>query len=391
MTTLPLEDLLVVDLSQFLAGPYASLKLLDLGARVIKIEHPERGDLCRNLYLSDTEVEGDSTIFHAINRGKESLALDLKSARDLAILKKLIKKADVFLQNFRPGVIERLGLGPDVVRGLNPRIIYASVSGYGAEGPWAKLPGQDLLAQARSGAMWLNGKADDGPVPFGLPVADMFAGANILQAILAALVGRGVSGKGALVETSLLEAMVELQFEVLTTHLNDGRRPPERSASNGAHAYLAAPYGVYQTADGWLAIAMSAIDKLATCLKSRGLAAYAADSTDAFSKRDEINSVIAKLLADVDADTIVRLLEKERIWCAKVLDWDELLESKAFNNLDMTGLLARASGPMKLLRSPVRYNGIRRSVSSVGPKIGQHNEAILLELEVNDECAKKGR
>src|SRR5262245_37625728 len=174
-------------MSQFLSGPYCSLRLLDLGARVIKIERPDGGDLSRRLYLSDTEIGGDSTIFHAINRSKESLAIDMKSEADMASLKTLLGKADVVMQNFRPGVIERLGLGYEQVKALNPAIVYASITGYGDEGPWVQRPGQDLLAQARSGLMWLNGDEDQGPVPFGLAVADMLAGAATAQGILAAL------------------------------------------------------------------------------------------------------------------------------------------------------------------------------------------------------------
>ncbi|MFC6490556.1 CaiB/BaiF CoA transferase family protein, partial [Nitratireductor sp. GCM10026969] len=162
---LPLAGLVVVDMSQFLSGPYCSLRLVDLGARVIKIERPGAGDLSRQLYLSDTEIGGDSTIFHAINRGKESLAVDLKNADDLAALRKLLKRADVLIQNFRPGVIERLGLDYASVRAINPGIVYASISGYGEDGPWVARPGQDLLAQARSGVMWLSGDDGQGPVP----------------------------------------------------------------------------------------------------------------------------------------------------------------------------------------------------------------------------------
>ena len=215
---LPLSGLVVADMSQFLSGPYASLRLLDLGARVIKIERPDGGDLSRRLYLSDTEIGGDSTIFHAINRSKESFAVDLKDAGDVGRLKALLGKVDVLIQNFRPGVIERLGLGYDTVSRINPRLVYASISGYGEEGPWVARPGQDLLAQSRSGLMWLNGDEDQGPVPFGLAVGDMLAGAAAAQGILAGLVRRGITGKGSYVQTSLLEALVDFQFEVLTTH-----------------------------------------------------------------------------------------------------------------------------------------------------------------------------
>ena len=158
-----LDGLVVLDMSQFLSGPFAALRLGDLGARVIKIERPDGGDLCRRLYLTDTEIGGDSTLFHAINRGKQGFAADFKNPADVAAVKSSIRKADVMIQNFRPGVIERLGLDYETARAINPGIVYASITGYGEEGPWAMLPGQDLLAQARSGLMWLNGDDDQGP------------------------------------------------------------------------------------------------------------------------------------------------------------------------------------------------------------------------------------
>jgi len=171
-----LDGILVLDMSQFLSGPFTALRLLDLGARVIKIERPDGGDLCRRLYLSDTEIGGDSTLFHAINRGKQSFAADYKNPDDLETVKALIARADVLVQNFRPGVINRLGLDYEAVRKINPRLVYASITGYGELGPWVQRPGQDLLAQARSGLMWLNGDDGQGPVPFGLAIADLLAG-----------------------------------------------------------------------------------------------------------------------------------------------------------------------------------------------------------------------
>ncbi|MFY8031532.1 MAG: CaiB/BaiF CoA transferase family protein, partial [Devosia sp.] len=325
---LPLTGLVVVDLCQFLSGPYATLRLQDLGARVIKIERPDGGDLSRRLYLSDTEIGGDSTLFHAINRSKESLALDLKNPADIAALKKLLGQADVMLQNFRPGVIERLGLDYEAVKAINPRLVYASITGYGSEGPWVQRPGQDLLAQARSGVMWLNGDDNQGPVPFGLAVADMLAGAAIAQGVLASLVRRGVTGKGAHVETSLLEVLVDFQFEVLTTHLNDGRRPPKRANFRSAHAYLSAPYGVYPTADGYLAVAMTPLGGLADLLGLPALDTWRNDPRSWFTHRDAIKQVIAARLATQPTAHWLAILEPADIWCAKVLNWPELLDSE---------------------------------------------------------------
>ena len=151
-----LEDILILDFSQFLSGPSASLRLADMGARVIKIEKPSIGDICRHLYVSDTKIEGESTIFHAINRNKESHAADIKNEVDLIKIKELIKKADVVMHNFRPGVMQRLGLDYDTVKTINPSVIYGEISGYGNEGPWKDLPGQDLLLQSVSGLTWLS-------------------------------------------------------------------------------------------------------------------------------------------------------------------------------------------------------------------------------------------
>lgn len=378
---LPLAGLLVVDMSQFLSGPYASLRLMDLGARVIKVERPDGGDLCRRLYLSDTEIGGDSTIFHAINRNKESLALDLKSQDDLAALRKLLQSADVVIQNFRPGVIERLGLHYDAVKELNPRLVYASITGYGDEGPWVKLPGQDLLAQARSGVMWLNGDEDQGPVPFGLAIADMLAGAAVAQGILAALVRRGISGKGSHVETSLLEALVDFQFEVLTTYLNDGRRLPRRSSFRSAHAYLAAPYGVYPTRDGFLAIAMTPIPKLADLLQIAELGPYLSDPSTWFTARDEIKAIIAQHLARETTDHWLGILQPADVWCAKVLQWPDLLESEGFKALDMLQLVEREDGVrITTTRSPIRVDGARPPRSRAAPVIGENSEAIRREF-----------
>lgn len=378
---LPLKGLVVVDMSQFLSGPYCSLRLLDLGARVIKVERPDGGDLSRHLYLSDTEIGGDSTIFHAINRAKESFAVDLKNEADLAALRGLLAKADVMIQNFRPGVIERLGLDYEHVKSINPRLVYASISGYGEEGPWVKRPGQDLLAQSRSGVMWLNGDEDQGPVPFGLAVADMLAGAACAQGILAALVRRGITGEGGHVETSLFEALIDFQFEVLTTHLNDGRREPRRSSFRSAHAYLAAPYGVYPAKDGYLAIAMVPIPKLADLLELETLAPYRDKPATWFTQRDEIKTIIASRIAEKTVDEWLAILEPADIWCAKVLTWPEMMESDGFKALDMLQTVTREDDVSILTtRSPLRVDGVRARVECAAPRVGEHSKKIRAEF-----------
>jgi CoA:oxalate CoA-transferase len=382
-TDLPLEGLLVVDMSQFLSGPYCSLRMLDLGARVIKIERPDGGDLSRRLYLSDTEIGGDSTIFHAINRGKESLAIDMKNPDDLEVLRRLLAKADVLIQNFRPGVIERLGFDYESVKKINPSIVYASISGYGEQGPWVKRPGQDLLAQSRSGLMWLNGDEGQGPVPFGLAVGDMLAGAALCQGVLAALVKKGITGRGSHVETSLLEALVDFQFEVLTTYLNDGRRLPKRSNFRSAHAYLSAPYGVYPAKDGYLAIAMTPIGKLQDLLGIPELMAYSDNPSSWFTDRDAIKTIISARIETGTIDQWLAVLEPADIWCAKVLDWEELMAHDGFKVLDMLQRVTREDDVSILTTcSPLRVDGVRPHHDRAAPRVGEHSARIRSEFSI---------
>jgi len=378
----PLDGLVVLDFSQFLSGPYASLRLADLGARVIKVERPGVGDLSRYLYLSDTDIDGDNSLFHAINRNKESLTADLRNEEDRALLRRLIARADVMIQNFRPGVIERQGFGYDTVREINPRIVYGSISGFGEDGPWRDLPGQDLLAQARSGLLWLTGSRDDPPMPMGLAVADMFAGAALAQGILAALVGRGIHGRGAHVQTSLFEAMIDFQFEVLTTHLNDGRRQPERSAVNGAHAYLGAPYGIYSTADGHLALAMTpSLERLAELMEIKGLERYYGDDAAMMRERDTIKAVIAETAAQRSTAEWLAVLQPADIWCSEVLDWPDVLASDAWRNLDLEQVIRRnGTTELHALRGPIRLDGQVLKSARAAPVLGADRAAIINDL-----------
>jgi CoA:oxalate CoA-transferase len=376
----PLRGLLVLDFSQFLSGPLATLRLADLGARVIKVERPGQGDLGRTLYLSDTDINGENTLFHAINRNKESLAADLKNPRDLEILRRLIARADVMVQNFRPGVIERLKLDYDSVAQSNPRIVYGSISGYGDVGAWRDRPGQDLLAQARSGIMWLSGNEGDPPTPFSLAIADMLTGHNLCQGILACLVRRGVTGRGGLVETSLLESLMDFQFEVLTTYMNDGRRPPRRGAFRNAHTYLAAPYGVYDTKNGFLALAMSHLPTLGSLLGIPELAQIK-DSAEGFKRRDEVKHLIADRLREQTTEHWLGILDAADIWCSEVLDWPKLLGSEAFQQLNMLQTLANGKG-LEILttRCPFRLDHQVLKNQRLAPKVGEHTEAITQEF-----------
>lgn len=381
---LPLAGLLVLDFSQFLSGPSAALRLADLGADVIKIERPDVGDLCRQLYVSNLEIDGDSTLFHTINRNKRSFAADLKNKADLADIWALIARADVMIQNFRPGIIDRLGLGYEAVSKVNPRIVYGSVTGYGEDGPWVGKPGQDLLVQSLSGITWLNGNADQGPVPVGIAVADILSGAHLVQGILAQLVRRGITGRGGKVDVSLLESILDFQFEFITTYLNGDRSPPQRSASGSASAYLSAPYGVYETADGHMAVAMNPVGKLAELLDCPALLPYA-DRSSWFVARDTIKAVLGDHLKTRPTADWLAILEPADVWCAQVLTWEQLFAHDGFKALNMLQQVVNSSGsPLTTTRCPIRLDGRTLAAGLGAPKIGEHTAIIRTEYQLGE-------
>ncbi|MFZ4288725.1 CaiB/BaiF CoA transferase family protein [Variovorax sp. HJSM1_2] len=384
---LPLDGLLVLDFSQFLAGPSCALRLADLGADVIKVERPDGGDLCRGLVLADQKFEGDSALFHTINRRKRSFAADLKAPDDLARVKALIARADVMIHNFRPGVMERIGLDAASVLALNPRIVYAAVTGYGEAGPWRDKPGQDLLVQSLSGLAWLTGDAgahgEGAPVPAGVSMIDVITGAHLVQGILAALLRRGVTGRGGRVDVSLLESALDLQFEPFTAFLNSDGQQPTRTAANHASVHGAAPYGIYRTADGFMAVAMTPMDKLAALIDSPGLAALAADSSTWFSQRDALKQQLQRDLLAQNTAHWLSILEPAGVWCADVLTWPQLRAHPAFEALQMTQTIRSASGAeMHTTRCPIRLDGRRLTSAQGAPTLGADTEAVAQQFHL---------
>jgi crotonobetainyl-CoA:carnitine CoA-transferase CaiB-like acyl-CoA transferase len=372
---LPLHGLTVLDLSQYLAGPSCALRLADLGARVVKVERPQGGDASRSLYLAGLDFDGSSALFHAINRNKQSYTADLKDSGDAAAVRRLLTTADVVIHNFRPGVMDRLGLGWEAVSAINPRIVYAGVSGYGETGPWRDRPGQDLLVQSLSGMAWLSGDAGDPPVPAGLSIVDMTAGAQLCQGVLALLVRRGVSGRGGRVDVSLMEAAIDLQFEHLSVYLNGGDAMPPRSAVANGNVYLAAPYGIYATANGYLALAMTPIDRLGALIGMEdGVALPAADDLDA---RDAIKAVVADILIRHDTAHWLAILEPAGVWAAPVLDWPALLTHPGFAALSATQRVAAPDGAtLTLTRCPIRVDGRILTSPRAAPRLGADRAAI---------------
>jgi CoA:oxalate CoA-transferase len=385
----PLEGVLVLDFSQFLAGPVAAMRLADLGARVIKIERPKGGDIGRTLAFAGRTADGDTISFHAMNRNKEGITADLKNPDDLARVKELVAQADVIIQNFRPGVMERIGLDYDSVAAINPRIVYGSASGYGDEGPWKDRPGQDLLAQSVSGLPWLSGSAHDGPVPVGLSIADHLTSCHIAQGVTALLFRRERTGRGGHAQTSLLEAMLDLQFELLSTRLNDPTVTVTRGGAHSAHAFLSAPYGTYPTADGYLALAMNSIPVIGELLGIDELVALT-DPDAWWSQQKEIEALLAAHFATHTTAHWLDILDRADVWCAPVLTLDELVEHDGFEAVRMTQSVVRdaahtASGAdltLTTTRSPIRIDGRILTSETPAPKLGQHNDAVRAEFGI---------
>lgn len=378
MNGLPLQGITVLEFSQYLSGPSAGLRLADLGARVIKIERPVVGEAGRKLAIKDLWVDESSLLFHTINRNKESFTANLKDPGDLILVKKLIAKADVLIHNFRPEVMGKNGLDYAAVKAINPRMIYAEISGYGKTGPWKNKPGQDLLLQSMTGLTYTTGNGNNGPVPFGISIADIMAGSQLVQGILGGLIRRQKTGTGAWIEVSLMESLLDFQFELLTTYYTTRQQPKRSHVANG-QPLLSAPYGIYDTADGHIAIAMMDIHVLADTIGCSALRDF--EKSEAFSKRDEIKTVLAAHLVNQHTDYWLDLLHDAGLWAMHVQNWEEMTNEEAYQALGMEQEIDVASGKKIITtRCPIRLDGKRLLSKRPAPGVGVDTERIKTEL-----------
>jgi crotonobetainyl-CoA:carnitine CoA-transferase CaiB-like acyl-CoA transferase len=273
--------------------------------------------------------------------------------------------------------MEKIGLGFADTQLINPGLIYAEISGYGKKGPWKNKPGQDLLLQAMTGLTFTTGNASDAPMPFGLSIADYMAGAQLVQGILAALIRRHKTKKGAWIEISLMESLLDFQFELLTTYFNSGKELNRSQISNG-NPLLGAPYGIYQTSTGYIAIAMMDIPVLAKVIESVELENFTQD--DAFVKRDEIKMILKNHLVNNSSTFWIAKLQDQGLWAMEVNDWNEMMEQDAYQVLQMEQDLVVNGKKFTTTRCPIRINGKRLFSLKPAPKLGEHQEKILQEL-----------
>src|SRR5215831_9411279 len=316
------------------------------------------------------------------NRNKRSVALDLKSPKGSAIALKLIDGADVVAENFRPGVMDKLGFGYDALWRRKPSLIYASASGYGPDGPYAQRPGQDLLAQALFGVMAITGQQASGPRPVGVSAVDHHGAALFAMGILAALVRRERTGKGCRVDASLMQAALDLQAESLVAWLNAASRPASVSARQHiAGWYYPAPYGVYATRNGHLAVSLCPLQALAQIIEEPRLASFS--DKDAWTRQDEIGEMIAARLRTKSTEDWSRRMEQAQIWHARVQGYADLVADPQVKHMQalMTVRGAGETGaPVTLVNHPVRYDGEAAAIRLPPQRLGAQTKEVLGEL-----------
>jgi crotonobetainyl-CoA:carnitine CoA-transferase CaiB-like acyl-CoA transferase len=376
-----LDGLRVLDLTQVMAGPYCTMLLADLGADVVKIENPEDGDQTRRSW--GYAVQGaDSRAFLALNRNKRSVCLDLKSAEGLADFHRLVLTADVVVENFRPGVTKRLGVDYETLSELNPRLIYASVSGFGQTGPYANRPGYDLIAQAMSGVMSITGTPGGVPVKCGLPVGDLGAGMFCAFGIVSAVLSRVHTGRGQQVETSLFEAALAMSVWESTEYWATGEVPQPLGSANR----MSAPYQALRTKDGYLTLGANnerLWQRLCTALKVTHLQTDPrfVTNTDRMLNRDDLVVELEKTLVEAETDDWVALLLEVGVPAGPIRDYRQVLDEDP--HVKARGMVQEIDHPIegrvRVLGSPVRMSGTPAQLRRHPPLLGEHTAEVLAE------------
>jgi crotonobetainyl-CoA:carnitine CoA-transferase CaiB-like acyl-CoA transferase len=380
---LPLEGITVVSIEQAVAAPFATRQLADLGARVIKVERPGVGDFARGY---DESIQGQSSYFVWINRSKESLSVDLKSAEGRAVVQRLLGDADVFVQNLAPGAAKRLGLDAETLQAANPRLIVCDITGFGSTGPWWDHKAYDLLVQCETGLVSLTGPPEF-PAKAGISVADIAAGMYAYSGILTALLQRATTGVALALEVSLFEALAEWMGSPMYYTEGSGRQPDRVGIE---HATIA-PYGPYTCGDGTVILVGIQNDRewRAFCRTVLGDAAIAEDprfvrNSDRVAHRAELKETISARFATLSQDEADRLLTEADVAHARVNSVQGLLDHPVLSGRDRWRQVDTPGGKIPALLPPTSIRGVDPRMDPV-PAVGEHTDAILASLGYDEE------
>jgi len=375
----PLDNLKVIDLTRVLAGPFCTMMLGDMGAQVIKVEEPERGDEVRGW---EPRVDGWSSYFLGVNRNKKSIALDLKDARDAAVLRALIAQADVFVENFKPGSLARLGFGYDDMAQLNPRLVYCSISGYGQTGPRSMLSGYDVVIQGEAGLMSITGQPDGPPTRVGIAISDYLAGLYAIQGILLAIMDRQRTGLGQRVDVALYDALLSAMTLHAGVIFQTGECP---SRAGNDHASIA-PYETFKGRDGSIIVAAGnprLWTQLCAALDAEHLATDPrfATNADRLLNRTALKEELETRFQRFELDDLVARLAAHDVPCGRVRTLAEALRDPQVNERKMVLTTPHAAlGTVRSLGNPVKLSRTPAVVTLPPPALGEHTDEVLKAL-----------
>jgi len=385
---MPLTGIKVLDLSRVLAGPWCAQTLADLGADVWKVEEPGRGDDTRA--WMPPEIDGESTYYMSANRTKRSIAIDLKHPEGQRIVREMALKADVLVENYKKGTLERFGLGYEQLSALNPRLVYCSISGYGRTGPRADEPGYDFAIQAESGLMSITGEPHGAPMKHGMAITDLVTGMNAAQAVLAALLARARTGKGQLIDMALLDCAVALLANMASGHIVTGAEPPRLG---NAHPTVV-PYQVFETSDGDFVLAVGNDSQFrALCEKVVDRPDLCVDERFATARGRVINrdALIPELIAAFRTRPTahwIAALQREKVPCGQVRNLTQVFASP---EIAARRMVAEAQderhGTVKLMCSPLALRGTPPREPVAPPRLAEHTDALLHEVLGLDDAA----
>ncbi|RPI06167.1 MAG: CoA transferase [Zetaproteobacteria bacterium] len=375
-----LDGVRVLDLSRIIAGPFCSQILGDMGADVIKVEQPGGGDETRT--WGPPFADGEAVYFFCVNRNKRSVTLNLKDSRGREILRELVKRSDILLENFKPGTLAKLGLGYETLRRANPRLIYCAISGFGRTGPYAERGGFDVIAQAVGGLMGITGEPDGPPVKVGVAMTDIATALYAHGAILAALYARERTGVGQRIDTSLLETQIAALINIASSYLNGGELPKKWGT---AHTSIV-PYQAFRTEDGYLILG-GATDrlwvKLCEALELPSLArdpAYATNEQRVRHREDIVRLLEERLVTKTRAEWEA-ILAPTGVPCGAINRMDEVFSDPQVRHLDMVlEAIHPRTGPIRMVRNPVTFSETPVDLRQPPPRLGEHTEEVLRDL-----------